>query len=744
MSGIDFDIRAINAFGGVFGALTRAIRGAEGDFDGLAARAARVGGSAAIMGAKLSAGLTVPGGVFLADVTKTAAEFETAMLKVAAVSEASDEDLARLSATAREMGAGTAFSAREAADAMAFLAQAGFDVDQTIAAIPSTLNMAAAASMDLATAADVVSNVLTGYGLDISQLPEIVDAMAKAYSSGNTNIEQLGAAMKYAGPIASQLGIDFSNSAAAITLMSNAGIQGEQAGVALRGALSRLINPPKMARDALADMGVAVVDATGKLKPFGEIVADLEPHLSDTAGMMKLFGQEAGPAMLGLLAQGSGALQEMALNFENAGGTAERMAATQMTGFNGKMKQLGSALSEIKLAIADAGLLEAMTEFITLLKGFAQYIGELSPETKKWGLMIIAATVAIGPIVAALGLLVLGVAALASPLGLALVAVAALGVGVAVFWSDIVAIGPMLSDWAVGIGETVSQFTASIVNSLKEMGADAARYVEEMVDKITKLFTEKLNKAFDKVNAGVDTVKSAFFGMWDAVVGNSYVPDMVDGIAAHFGRLDKVMVAPAEAAANKVSGIFDAVKSDIASALGGLAGSAMGGGSFDWRSALGTIGGKAIEAGVNGFFAPAAAPALSPLPGAIPPPPVPTAFQDFSRFLGFAKGGAFSGGVQKFARGGVFDKATGFAMAGGGLGVMGEAGPEAVMPLARGRGGKLGVAVQGGGASVSIGNIDARGATDPAATAAAVRQAVAVAIAAISPTVADMRRRGEV
>jgi phage-related minor tail protein len=381
-----------------------------------------------------------------------------------------------------------------------------------------------------------------------------------------------------------------------------------------------------------------------------------------------------------------------------------------------------------------------MTEFITLLKGFAQYIGELSPETKKWGLMIIAATVAIGPIVAALGLLVLGVAALASPLGLALVAVAALGVGVAVFWSDIVAIGPMLSDWAVGIGETVSQFTASIVNSLKEMGADAARYVEEMVDKITKLFTEKLNKAFDKVNAGVDTVKSAFFGMWDAVVGNSYVPDMVDGIEAHFGRLDKVMVAPAEAAANKVSSIFDAVRSDIASALGGLAGAAIGGGSFDWRSALGTIGGKVIEAGVNSYFAPPPVPAGGPAP-----PPVTSAFSDFSAFLGFAKGGAFSGGVQKFATGGVFDKATGFAMSGGGLGIMGEAGPEAVMPLARGRGGKLGVAVKGGGgATISIGNIDARGATDPAAVAAAVRQAVATAIAAINPTVMDMRRRGEV
>jgi hypothetical protein len=63
----------------------------------------------------------------------------------------------------------------------------------------------------------------------------------------------------------------------------------------------------------------------------------------------------------------------------------------------------------------------------------------------------------------------------------------------------------------------------------------------------------------------------------------------------------------------------------------------------------------------------------------------------------FAKGGVFSSGrVQAFAKGTVVSGATAFAMSGG-LGVMGEAGPEAIMPLVRGADGKLGVASQGGG-----------------------------------------------
>ena len=72
-----------------------------------------------------------------------------------------------------------------------------------------------------------------------------------------------------------------------------------------------------------------------------------------------------------------------------------------------------------------------------------------------------------------------------------------------------------------------------------------------------------------------------------------------------------------------------------------------------------------------------------------------------SGILPFENGGAFSGGrVAAFARGGVVDGPTHFPMRGG-VGLMGEAGPEAIMPLARGADGKLGVR-GGGGAVVNV------------------------------------------
>ncbi|ATP44432.1 phage tail tape measure protein [Pseudomonas putida] len=84
-----------------------------------------------------------------------------------------------------------------------------------------------------------------------------------------------------------------------------------------------------------------------------------------------------------------------------------------------------------------------------------------------------------------------------------------------------------------------------------------------------------------------------------------------------------------------------------------------------------------------------------------------------SAYFPQALGGAWSGGVQLFAKGGAFtnsilNKPTAFGMANGGLGVAGEAGPEAIMPLARGADGSLGVQMVGatGGGSTIV-QIDA-------------------------------------
>src|SRR5690625_7630403 len=92
------------------------------------------------------------------------------MRQVKAVSSATGEEFEALREQAKELGATTQFSASEAAEAMNFLAMAGMDANDILAAMPDTLQLASAAQLDMGSAADIVTNILAGYGKDVSEL----------------------------------------------------------------------------------------------------------------------------------------------------------------------------------------------------------------------------------------------------------------------------------------------------------------------------------------------------------------------------------------------------------------------------------------------------------------------------------------------------------------------------------------------------------------------------------------------
>lgn len=109
-----------------------------------------------------------------------------------------------------------------------------------------------------------------------------------------------------------------------------------------------------------------------------------------------------------------------------------------------------------------------------------------------------------------------------------------------------------------------------------------------------------------------------------------------------------------------------------------------------------------------------------------------------------ANGNAFFGGrVTPFANGGVVSGPTMFPMSGGQTGLMGEAGPEAIMPLKRDKNGRLGVSVGGGSGSVVVNNnINVTGGSDPAAIRMEVAKLMPQITNATKAAVIDARRRG--
>ena len=109
--------------------------------------------------------------------------------------------------------------------------------------------------------------------------------------------------------------------------------------------------------------------------------------------------------------------------------------------------------------------------------------------------------------------------------------------------------------------------------------------------------------------------------------------------------------------------------------------------------------------------------------------------------LPFAKGGVLQGGqVKPFAYGGVVNRPTLFPMANG-MGLAGEAGPEAIMPLRRGRGGRLGVEASGGGATTVNVSVDASGSSVQGDSAQASQLGKAIG-AAVQTEILKQKRPG--
>lgn len=194
---------------------------------------------------------------------------------------------------ALELGSTTAFTASQAAEGMQFLAMAGFEANQTLAAIGPTLSLAAATATDLGRTADIMSDVMQGMGLSAEEAGRAVDVLALTTSMSNTNLEQLGQAMSFVAPVASQLGVTIEQTAAAIGAMSDAGIKSTRAGTALRSTLVRLSAPNKKVTAALKELKVEVKDSGDNFRDFQDIMGDLNKAMSGLTNTQKVQKAEA-------------------------------------------------------------------------------------------------------------------------------------------------------------------------------------------------------------------------------------------------------------------------------------------------------------------------------------------------------------------------------------------------------------------------------------------------------------------
>ncbi len=190
------------------------------------------------------AGAAIATGLFKSIQLASKLETELNVFKVTAGATA--DEMKRVSDAAKQLGADItlpAVSANSAADAMTELAKAGLSVNDSIAAARGTLQLSTAAQLDTATAVNITASALNAFGLAGTQAVHVADLLAGAADAAQGGIGDMGGALSSVASVARQAGVSVEDTVALLTLLAKNGIQGAEAGTALRVALIRLIAP---------------------------------------------------------------------------------------------------------------------------------------------------------------------------------------------------------------------------------------------------------------------------------------------------------------------------------------------------------------------------------------------------------------------------------------------------------------------------------------------------------------------
>ncbi|EFC7326025.1 phage tail tape measure protein [Escherichia coli] len=433
------------------------------------------------IGGALATGAAAAGGYAAGRFLQPAIGFGKEMSRVQALTriDKNSPQFKALREQALKLGSETQFTAGDAASGQAFLAMAGFTPQAIQAALPGVLSMATAGGMDLGETADIGSNILTQFGLSADQMDRVGDTLTAAFTRTNTDLRALGETMKYAGPVAGKLGISLEQAAAMAGVLANMGIRGSDAGTAMRASLARLASPPKAAAEALKELGVAVSDANGKMRPMEDVLADLYKATRkygevDRVSFFKdIAGEEAFTSFMALVdAAGDGSLPKLRKELEGARGEAERTAKVMDNNLDGDLKSLGSAWEGLRIRIADLidGPLRSVTQWLTRVVSKVTALAQAHPALTR---QLLIAGGALLAMTATVGSLSLAIGVLAGPL-------AKLRLGFSLLTGSMNAVRLLPALWGMVTG-SVSLLGGAIGALFSPVGLIAAAFVAAAV-----------------------------------------------------------------------------------------------------------------------------------------------------------------------------------------------------------------------------------------------------------------------
>lgn len=469
-----------------------------------------------------------------------------------------DSKIAAIRQQARDIGGSTAFSPGDVARTQGVLARSGYNADQILASTESTVNLSLASDIDIADAADIVTNMQSAFDIPMDQIKRVSDVMTKGFTSSNTNLIELGEAMKYVAPIAKAAGASIEDTTAMLGVLADNGIKGSMAGTGASAMFSRLQAPTGQAPAALHELGIKTRDKKGNMLPIQGILSDINASFkknklgtAQQAEYLKvIFGEEAMKGAVKLVeAAGNGKLGAKKNALDNSQGSAAAIAKIKTDNLDGDLKNLQSAFEDMQIEVfekQDSSLrrmTQSATDWLTVAGKWVKVNPELTGALIATGggttALIVGLGllgVVVGPVIKGLGYLsvaikgvgrafvLMGRLAMTNPLLaiVTLIAVAALYI-----WANWETLGPKFKK----LWDTVAAWTSSawngITNWLGNAWSTIVSIFQSLPEKFVAIWYAVKDGAVTIFTAYLDWLKS-FWGMvFDSVAG---LPDKFLGI----------------------------------------------------------------------------------------------------------------------------------------------------------------------------------------------------------------------
>lgn len=396
--------------------------------DKLGDKISTVGGTMETIGKKSTKALTIPIATGIGLATKSAITFDNEIQSMSALLDdgslsANDlkKQLSGLSDASKKWSQQYGVSTSAINDGMAELIKKGYTYNQVIGAMPSILDASKASGEDFNLVMNNSTAVLEQFGLKADSTEEtlrntqrVTDSLTYVANATAAGFSDMGEAMKYVGPVANTIGFSMEETAAAIGLMSNNGIEGSIAGTALRGALTRLLKPSKQNIAGFEQLGISVDEFKNGTLTLPDILDKIKANTKGwtdaqkAAAIATAFGTEAQSGMNVLVHQGGDALRELTEKTRNASGYTKEIADVMNNTAAAKVEKFKSSLNILGITLGEK-VLPIFTPFIEKTTELINKFSELDDGTQKtilkWGALI-AAT---GPVLQLFGKLTSGV-----------------------------------------------------------------------------------------------------------------------------------------------------------------------------------------------------------------------------------------------------------------------------------------------------------------------------------------------